>query len=53
MFVKVKTFGIESKSKRDFEKSDMHLVIIVELMTIVSPIIVFEPKFTFFSHGFH
>jgi hypothetical protein len=44
MFVKVKIFGIESKSKRTFEKSDMHLVIIIELMTIVLSIIVFEPK---------
>jgi hypothetical protein len=43
MFVKVKVFNIESKFKRGFEKDDMHVVIIVESMTIVSPIIVFEP----------
>jgi hypothetical protein len=53
MFVKVKIFGIESKSKRAFEKSDMHLVIIIELMTIVLLIIVFEPKLVLFSYGFH
>jgi hypothetical protein len=44
MFVKVKFFDIESKSKRGFEKDEMHVVIIVESTTIVSPIIVFEPK---------
>jgi len=44
MFVRVKIFGIELKSKRDFEKDDMHVVITIELTTIVSPIIVFEPK---------
>jgi hypothetical protein len=43
MFVKVENFGIESKSKRGFEKSDMH-VITIELMTNISPIIVFELK---------
>jgi len=42
MFMKVKFFGIESKSKRGFEQSDMHVVIIIELMTIMSLIIVFE-----------
>jgi hypothetical protein len=42
MFVKVKFFGIESKSKRGFEQGDMHVVITIELMTIMSPIIVFE-----------
>jgi hypothetical protein len=36
MFGKVKIFGIESKSKRGFEKGDMHVVITIELMTIVS-----------------
>jgi hypothetical protein len=45
--MRVKFFGIESKSKRDFEKGDMHVVIIVELTTIVSPIIVFEPKLVY------
>jgi len=44
MFVKVNNFGIESKSKRGFEKSDMHVVNLVELATIVSPITIFEPK---------
>jgi hypothetical protein len=33
MFVKVNFFVIESKSKRGFEKSDMHVVITIELMT--------------------
>jgi hypothetical protein len=42
MFVKVEYFGIESKSKRGFEKGDMHVVITIELTTIRSPIIVFE-----------
>ncbi len=42
--MKVKIFGIESKSKRGFEKSNMHVVIIIELTTIVSPIIAFEFK---------
>jgi hypothetical protein len=37
-------FGIESKSKRGFEKVDMHVVIIVESTTIVSPITIFESK---------
>ncbi len=44
MFVKVKIFGIESKSKRAFEKIDMHVVISIELMTIVLSITVFELK---------
>jgi hypothetical protein len=38
MFVKVNFFRIESKSKRGFEKDDMH-VIIIELTTIASSII--------------
>jgi hypothetical protein len=42
MYVKVENFGIESKSKRGFEKCDMHVVITIELMTIMSPITVFE-----------
>ncbi len=42
--MKVKNFGIESKSKRGFEKGDMHVVIIVKSMTIVSPITIFEPE---------
>ncbi len=44
MFVKVENFGIESKSKRGFEKGDMHVVIIVKSMTIVSSITIFEPE---------
>jgi hypothetical protein len=40
--MKVEIFGIESKSKRRFEKGDTHVVILVELMTIVSPITAFE-----------
>jgi hypothetical protein len=44
MFIKVKNFNIESKSKKRFEKGDMHVVIIVELTMIVSPIIYFELK---------
>ncbi len=35
MFVRVKFFGIESKSKRGFEKGDMHIVITIESTTIV------------------
>jgi len=35
-------FCIELKSKRGFEKGDMHVVITIESMTIVSSIIVFE-----------
>ncbi len=42
MFVKVNFFGIESKSKSGFQQGDMHIVITIELMTIMSPIIVFE-----------
>jgi hypothetical protein len=30
MFVRVENFGIESKSKREFEEGDIHVVIIVE-----------------------
>jgi hypothetical protein len=37
-------FGIESKSERGFEKGDMHIVITIELMTIVSLITIFELK---------
>jgi hypothetical protein len=42
MFVKVENFGIESNSKRGFEKGDMHIVIIIELITIVSSIPTFQ-----------
>jgi hypothetical protein len=44
MFVKVQNFGIESKSKRGFEKGDIHVVIIIELTTIASSILTFRPK---------
>jgi hypothetical protein len=36
MFVKVKFFAIESKSKRGFEKGDMYVVITIESITIES-----------------
>jgi hypothetical protein len=36
MFVKVEKFGIESKSKRGFEKDDIHVVITIESITVVS-----------------
>jgi hypothetical protein len=42
--MKVKNFDIESKFKRGFEKGNMHAMIIIELMTIVSLITVFEFK---------
>jgi hypothetical protein len=42
--VKVENFNIESKSKRGFEKSDMHVVITIELTTIVSSILAFQLK---------
>jgi hypothetical protein len=51
MFVKVENFGIESKSKRGFEKGDMHVVITIESMTIMSLITIFEPKWV--SMFFH
>ncbi len=38
MFVKVEFFCIESKFKRGFEKGDMHVVIAIELTTIMSSI---------------
>jgi hypothetical protein len=43
MFVRVENFGIESKSKRGFEKGDMHVVITIELTTVVSLILTFQP----------
>jgi hypothetical protein len=42
MFVKVEFFCIESKSKKRFEKGDMHVVIIIESTTIVSSILAFQ-----------
>ncbi len=40
--MKVENFGIESKSKRGFEKRDIHVVIIIESTTIVSSIPTFQ-----------
>jgi len=40
--MKVKNFNIESKSKRGFDRGDMHVVITIESSTIVSPITIFE-----------
>ncbi len=36
-------FNIESKSKRGFEKIDVHVVITIKLTTIVSSILTFQP----------
>jgi len=44
MFVKVENFGIDSKSKRGFEKGDMHIVITIELIAIVPSIFTFQRK---------
>jgi hypothetical protein len=44
MFVRVENFGIKSKSKRGFEKGDMHVVITIESTTIVSSIPTFQLK---------
>jgi hypothetical protein len=44
MFVKMEFFCIESKSIKGFEKGDMHVVIIIELTTIVSSNPTFQPK---------
>jgi len=51
MFVKVESFGIDSKSKRGFEKGDMHIVITIESITIVPSILAFQLKLipTFFQ----
>ncbi len=42
--MKVDNFGIESKSKRGFEKGDMHVIITIESTTVVSSIPTFQPK---------
>jgi len=42
MFVRVENFGIDSKSKRGFEKGDMHVVITIESITIVLSIPTFQ-----------
>jgi hypothetical protein len=54
VYVRVENFGIELKCKRGFEKSDLHVVITIELTIIVSLISTFQPKLVFmFPHGFH
>jgi hypothetical protein len=47
-------FGIELKSKRKFEKCDMHVVITIEPTTIVLSIPTFQPELipTFFHMDF-
>ncbi len=42
MFGRVENFSIESKSKRGFEKKDMHVVITIESTTIVSSNLAFQ-----------
>jgi hypothetical protein len=44
IFVKVEIFCIESKSKRGFEKRDMHVVNMIESTTTMSSILPFQPK---------
>ncbi len=44
MLMRVNFFGIEPKSKRGFEKGDMHVVITIESTTIVSLILTFQPN---------
>jgi hypothetical protein len=44
VFVRLENFDIESKSKNGFEKGDMHVVITVESITIVSSIPTFQPE---------
>jgi hypothetical protein len=44
MFAKVEIFCIKSKSKRGFKKRDMHIVITIELTTIVSSVPTFQPE---------
>jgi len=50
MYMRVIFFDIESKFKWGFQKGDMHIVITIELTTIVSSISNFHPKLipTFF-----
>jgi hypothetical protein len=38
MFVTIENFGIKSKSKSGFKKCDIHVIITIESMTIVSSI---------------
>jgi len=43
--VRVENFGIhESKCKRGFEKGDMHVVITIESIIILSSILAFQPE---------
>jgi hypothetical protein len=42
MFVKVEFFCITSKSKKGFEKGDMHVIITIESTTIVLSILAFQ-----------
>jgi hypothetical protein len=42
MFARVENFNIESKSKKGFEKGDMHVVITIKSITIVSSILTFQ-----------
>jgi hypothetical protein len=42
--VRVENFGIESKSKRGFEKGNMHVVITIKSTTILLSIPAFQPK---------
>ncbi len=42
MFVRAENFGIESKSKRGFEKGDMHVVITIKSTTTMSLIPTFQ-----------
>ncbi len=44
MSVRVENFGIESKSKRGFEKGNMHVVITIKSTTILLSIPAFQPK---------
>jgi hypothetical protein len=49
MFVRVESFGIESKFNKGFENGDMHVVITIESITIVSSIPTFLSWFPCFS----
>jgi hypothetical protein len=51
MFMRVENFGTKLKFKRGFEKGDMHVVITIESITIVSLIPTFQ--FELISMFFH
>jgi hypothetical protein len=55
MFITVENFNIKSKFKTWFERSGMHIVITIELTTIVSSIIIFKFELIFisFKYRFH